>query len=97
MRFILISFSFDQLLVQAGQRPCLYRILCLCAARRFLSCHVSTKYRCHYLCHLEMSLLVAGVRWWARSPREAQRPRDDYRAASSARELARLVEKLSRL
>src|SRR3954470_5747801 len=37
MRFILISFSFDQLLVQAGQRPCLYRILCLCAARRFLS------------------------------------------------------------
>jgi len=40
-----------------------------------LSCHVSTKYRCHCPCHLQMSLGSGGGR--ARSHGVAQRPTGD--------------------
>jgi hypothetical protein len=68
---------------------------------------VSTKYRCHHLCHLEMSLpsgvgrRAAGGRG---APGVAQRPtgarlsgaRNRTTCLPSERQLARLVERLSR-
>jgi hypothetical protein len=36
--------------------------------------NVSTKYRCHYLCHLEMSLSLASGVGRARSPRRSAAP-----------------------
>src|SRR3954452_18541357 len=83
MRFILISFSFDQLLVQAGQRPCLYRILCLCAARRFLSC----------VHRIQMSLFLpfrnVTPRWRGSGGGREERPTTIAVQRLSARELAR--------
>jgi hypothetical protein len=66
---------------------------------------VSTKYRCHRVCHLEMSPWLGSGAGRARSPSVAQRPigarlsgaRNRTTYLPSERQLARLVEQLSRL
>jgi hypothetical protein len=45
---------------------------------------VSTEYRCHHFCHLEMSLLLGSGGGWARSLCEAQRPSADRARPVSA-------------
>ena len=65
---------------------------------------VSTNYRCHRLCHFEMSLPSGSGGGRARSPGVAQRPtgarlsgaRNRTTCLPSERPLARLVERLSR-